>query len=276
MNSLPDPVTLAGLQAQFAAALRAEGDERDAAVGALAVRIVDDGLAPASRLQVYRNNVRAMFDGALERTYPVLRRRVGGARFRALARAYHTAHPSRSGDLHWIGEAFPGWLDSQMAGGDETWLADLARLEWACEEALVAERRTALDPPALAAVPPEELADTGLALQPCLRAIRSKYPVWSAWRAGQPGSSEDPPEASQGPQYVVVACRDEGLVLHSVPPDQFRFVVALADGQPLGAALESADLDVARLPDALAWLFTEGLVVALRRRGPGRTPGERP
>ena len=77
MNSPPEAATLSDLQGRFAAALREAGQESEAAIRQLAECIVDDGLAPARRLQVYRNNARAMFEGAPERTYPVLRLQVG-------------------------------------------------------------------------------------------------------------------------------------------------------------------------------------------------------
>jgi hypothetical protein len=62
----------------------------------------------------------------------------------------------------------------------------------------------------------------------------------------------------------VLTCADEGLVLPSVPSDRYRFVAALSEGAALGDALESSGLEVDALPAVLAWLFTDGLVVALR------------
>jgi hypothetical protein len=233
---------------------------------------VDDGLAPARRVQVYRNNVRAMFDGALERTYPVLRRQVGEGVFRDFAREYRAEHPSRSGDLHWVGREFAAWLAPRVATGGSAWLADLARLEWACEESLVAARQEPLNAGELGRVAPELLAEVGLELQPYVRTVASAFPIWSAWRAAQTDSSGESLDPGAGPQHVVVACGGDGLVLHSVPADQFRFVAALGRGEPLGMALESAGLEVEKLPAVLAWLFGEGLVTALRAPatdGPG-------
>ena len=97
MNSPPDSQSLAALQACFAAALRGGSPESDEAGRALAAHVVDDGLEPESRVQVYDSNVRAMFEGALERTFPVLRRRVGEAHFRQLAAEYRARHPSLQG-----------------------------------------------------------------------------------------------------------------------------------------------------------------------------------
>jgi len=264
VNSPPEAATLAHLQGRFAAALRESGSASDAAVRQLADCIVDDGLEPARRVQVYRNNARAMFEGALERTYPVLRRHVGDEQFAVLAQSYRAEHPSRSGDLHWVGEEFASWIAPRLGANGQAWLADLARLEWACEEAIVAARLPPLAPAELARVAPETLADVGLVLQPCLRTVSSPFPVWSAWRAGQLECAAVPADLALGAQHVVVTCGDTGLVLHSLPEDQFLFVAALAGGAPLGSAVETSALDVAALPGMLAWLFGEGLVTALR------------
>ena len=75
--------SLRDLQAGFAAALRVEAHAaaaaagNDAAARSFVAEIAGGTFEPRERLQVYRNNSRAMFDGALERTYPVLLRRVG-------------------------------------------------------------------------------------------------------------------------------------------------------------------------------------------------------
>jgi hypothetical protein len=264
VNSPPEAATLSELQGRFAAALRETGPESDAAVRQLADCIVDDGLEPARRVQVYRNNARAMFEGALERTYPVLRRQVGDEQFAALSRSYRAEHPSRSGDLHWVGEKFAPWLAPRVTTDGRAWLADLARLEWACEEAMVGARLPPIAPAALARVAPEALAEVGLVMQPCVRTVSSPFPVWSAWRAGQVECAAEPVELELGAQHVVVTCGGTGLVLHSLPEDQFLFVAALAGGATLGSAVESSAIDVEALPGMLAWLFGEGLVTALR------------
>jgi hypothetical protein len=194
----------------------------------------------------------------------VLRRQVGDEPFAALARSYRAEHPSRSGDLHWVGENFSSWLAPQAAADGRAWLADLARLEWACEEAMVAARLPPLAPADLARVAPEALAEVGFALQPCVRTVSSPFPVWSAWRAGQLECAGVPVDLALGAQHVVVTCSDTGLVLHSLPEVQFLFVAALAGGATLGSAVELATLDVEALPGMLAWIFGAGLVTALR------------
>lgn len=260
MNSPPDVPALAELQARFAAALGADLARSDDHSAALAECIVDDGLAPEARVQVYRNNVRATFEGALARTYPVLRRRVGVAYFAGLVEDYRRDHPSRSGDLHWTGRHFPEWMASRMTGTDYAWLADLAGLEWACEEALLAVRSPPASADGLARLAPEALANTTLGLQPGLRLVGSAFPVWSVWQANQPDSAGDAVDPSLGAQYVAVVPGDDGLVLHSLPVERFDFVRQLAAGRTLEQALDASRLPVELLGEALAWLFGSGLV----------------
>jgi hypothetical protein len=263
VNSPPDAPPLAELQARFAAAIRAGTVQDRDQVMALADCIVDDGLPPSARIKVYRNNVRALFEGALARTYPVLRQRVGEDYFARLAAEYRQEHPSRSGDLHWTGQRFPEWIGSRMTGTDYAWLADLARLEWACEEVLVSKWLPPAPAESLARVPPEDLADALLSLQPGLSTVASAFPVWSVWQANQPGARGDAIDPSLGPQQVVVAADVDGLVLHSLAAEQFGFVEQLAAGRTLGQALEASGLAIEQLAATLRWLFGAGLVTAV-------------
>jgi hypothetical protein len=289
MTAPTDVISLADLQSQFAAALRTSGAEANAAVTAFAACVVDDGLPRASRVQVYRNNGRAMYDSALARTYPVLKAHVGEARFAALAAEYRESYPSRSGDLHWVGAAFPAWLEPRVAGTVDEWLADLARLEWSCEESLVSELRPAASADALARVRPEDMADLTLALQPALRLVESRCAAWSVWRAAQasagddttmPSSDSDVPQTAvqpaAAPEYVAVTTTEEGLVLHSLPADRFRFVGRIAAGRTIEQATDESGLLVEDLPEALAWLFGSGLVISVHgpdeAKSPERTP----
>jgi len=269
VNSPPDPANLAELQARFAAALRAPDHDGATADPALIAGIVDDGLAPADRVNLYRNNASAMFVGALERSYPVIVRRVGDGYFHRLAADYRAAHPSRSGDLHWIGESFAAWLAVRLAGTEYAWLADLARLEWACEEVLVAADSPAISIEALGGVAQDVLPEMRLRLQPALRCVSSAYPVWSVWRANQPDQPGDAIAADRGAEHVIVTRADDRPILHLRPEAEVRFVAALSAGAGLQDALESSSLPVESLPQALAWLFQNGLVVELEAPVPG-------
>lgn len=252
-------MTLRDVQAAFAAGIRG-----DAEAAATAAGIVAGGLAPAARLGVYRRNSLAIFETALGRTYAVVLRRAGEGAFRQYAREYRAAHPSPSGDLYWVGEAFPRWLQQRLAGSDYAWLAELARLEWLCEEILCAGESAPAALGELGHVPPERLADVRFEFQPWLRLLTSPYPVWQVWRANQPGEDGAPVDLATGPEHVVLGRAGSDLVLRSVPMAEYEFVRQLHAGATLGEALESAGLAVEALGPTLDWLFREKFIAAIR------------
>ena len=262
MNSRPETTTLPALLDAFGAALLAP-EHDSAASQVFAGEIVEDGLPALARLRVYRNNTRLIQREALSRTYTVLRRRVGDEYFTALARDYLDAHPSPAGDLHWIGAAFPDWLDTQLRDGEYHWLADLARLEWACERALVAADAPALEVAALAVLAEDEIDGTALRLHPSLQFVSSAWPIWSVWQANQPDAAGTAVDPALGAQHVAVGCVDGHLVLLSLPAEEFAFQRALAAGRPLGAAVAESALPVERLAGALGRLFSERLVIGI-------------
>lgn len=217
----------------------------------------------AGRFDVYRNNAWQFFLAALERTYPVVQRRVGAEFFRQLAREYRAVHPSRRGDLHWVGEQFPAWLGQRLRDTGYEWLADLARLEWACEEAVTAGHAPPLALAQLARHAPEALAQLQVALQPSLRLVASRYPVWSVWQANQQEGDTGPVDLEQGAEHCVAACSDERVAVYRLQATEFTLLSQLHAGLTLEAALAAADADAEVLGRLLAWAFGERLVVGL-------------
>jgi len=248
--------SLPEIQARLAAALRG-------APCAAAADVLDDGIEAAARLAVYRNNARAMFDGALERTYPVLRRRVGEDYFRQLARGYRVRFPSRSGDLHWVGEHFARYLAETEASTGYAWLAELAALEWACECAFIAAHESPMEPRELLGLAPDDLARARLRLQSSLHCVASSWPVLEVWRANQPDADGHAVDLSNGGQCVLVSCGPDGLELAEVSRAGLEFTRLLQSDAPLGAAVEESGLDLAELPGVLGRLFAGGLVTGI-------------
>ncbi len=242
MASLPE------LQRSFATALR------DASTAC--------AVEPSRNLQIYRNNSAHVFRSALEQSFPVLRKRVGDDYLRQLAHHYRERNPSHSGDLFWVGREFAAFLEQHLHGGDYAWLADLARLEWCCQEALVSVTRPAEAPACLAAFRPEELEQLAFSLQPSLRLFHSPYPVFSVWLANQ-GDSETPVDQSKGEERGLVHLHDERLKVCPVEIHLYEFVSHLAAGANLGDSITAARLEADQLTAALGFLFTAGLVTGV-------------
>ena len=241
--------SLRELQRSFAAALR------DPAASC--------AVTPPARLAVYRANHVHNFRGALEAAFPVLRRRTGDDYFAQLAHHYQQRHPSRSGDLHWVGRDFAEFLATHLAGGDYAWLADLARLEWARQDAAV----QAVVPPAsagvLGAFAPDQLEHVCFSLQPSLRLVESPYPVFSVWLANQQQTAP-PVNQSAGAEAGMALARADGVEVARLAPDLFSYLSALAAGATLGESMVRAGLDGQRLTQVLGYLFAAELVTAAR------------
>lgn len=249
--------TLHELQASFAVGLRgAQCDVNDWAVG--------DGIPAAARLRIYANNSRAVFEQALEQTFPVLRRRVGDDYFRQLSHQYRRAHPSGAGDLHEVGRCFADFLAGHLSASPYAWLAELARLEWAVADAAVAADVPAVGVQSLAGLAPDVLADIRLRLVPSLRLVTASVPVLTLWQANQPAMESCTTDLAAGPQCVVVHRAPDGVQLRSVGYDEFEFVAAVESDQTLAEALKESSLQEERLAQLLHWLFADAAVAGIR------------
>ena len=248
---------LQALQAAFGRSVRSES----ASAADLQLLAGSDAAAAcAEQIDVYRNNAWQFFVAALERTYPVTQRRVGADFLRQLAREYRARYPSRRGDLHWIGESFPAWLDDRLAGTGYQWLADLARLEWACEESAAAAWLAPVGFESLARFDGELLPHLVLAWQPSLRLVASSFPVWSVWQANQCDDAA-PIDLASGAEHCVVACGSDRVSVYRLDEPDHRLLQHLCAGLSLASATEAAATDAATLGRLLHWSFGEGLVV---------------
>lgn len=247
-------LALLDLQRAFAAGLRDEPHGADAwAEGG--------GIAAAARLRVYRNNARAVFERALEATFPVMRERVGQDYFRQLAHFYRLTYPSTAGDLHEVGRHFARFLRVHLADGPYQWLAELAALEWAVAEAGVAAESTAAEAAVLAGVDAESAAGVRLRLVPSLQLVSAGVPVLSVWRANQPGAGRETVDLGTGPEFVLVHRTVDGLNLRRLQAAESAFIEAIAGGATLEAAVEASALPVEQLPAVLLALFAGHTVV---------------
>ena len=264
-DSAPD---LKALQAAFGRSVRsanANGTDLQLVAGS------DDTTRFGAGIDVYRNNAWRFFLTALERTYPVTQRRVGADFFRQLARDYRAEHPSQHGDLHWIGEAFPAWLTARMTGTGYEWLADLARLEWACETSVAAAQRDPVGLESLRHLDPDVLPHLALVWQPSLQLVASPFPIWSVWQANQHENAAAPVDLAAGAEHCAVACIADQVTVYRLEAAEHRLLQHLCAGMSLGDAGAAAAWDAETLGRLLGrllgWAFGAGLVVQVFIQG---------
>ena len=231
MLSLPE------LQARFAATLFGDTAEPSAPW------IRPAGIAPELRLGIYRNNLQEGFVKTLALEFPVVQRLVGEDYFRQLALCFLARHPSRSGDLHHIGAPFAPFLRVQFARTTYQYFADVAALEWAWQECLVAEDDEALDTNALQAVPPHNYARLRFALRKGARLLASPFPITRIWELNQPGvTTQEAIDLASGAEFVLIYRAVGGARITRLSAGEFALLSALASAEPLAAALDAAVL----------------------------------
>lgn len=220
---------LSDLQRAFARHVRGEDDPQALA----AVR--GAGLTPAERLGIYRNNLVGNLTEALAMDYPAVLRLVGEDFFNAAAARFIRTHPSTSGNLQRYGAGFAGFLAALPEAAGVAYLPDVARLEWARQETLLAADAEALEPVALAN------ADAGLrlALHPSARLIASSYPVLTLWLYCLEDEPGEPPVLDNGEQVLVVRPH-EAVEMVALSTGEHAFLDACQKGATLGDAFVKA------------------------------------
>jgi hypothetical protein len=228
--------SLRELQRGFAAAT-IFGD-RSAMAG---LGIVGGRLDAGARLAIYRNNVLANYRKALAATYPVVQALVGRPFFGAAVEAFVRAHPSRRGDVNRYGGELAQFLGSYAPARELPYLPDVARLEWAIDQAAIAADADRLDLASLAAVPEPALGSLRFALHPSARFIVSRYPIFRIWQANQPGHEEDPRvDLSEGGDALLVVRGAEGVSVQRLSPSTHAFLSSLRGHLTLSQAVDRA------------------------------------
>jgi hypothetical protein len=227
--------TLHDLQRRFVAALY------DPAPGALAGDIRDDGIDRGLRLGIYRNHLHAGFCKALALEYPVIERLVGGEYFRGLALDFQAAHPSRAGNMQHIGAPFADFLRQRFGAGRYEYFGDVARLEWAYQEAQTAADAPAFDPAALRGIAAADYARLHFEFHPACRLVDSPYPVLNIWRANQPGADAGRAiDLASGAAKVLVHRSGQSVGFQILSSSEYSLLATLARGSNLGAAVDEA------------------------------------
>jgi hypothetical protein len=232
----------------------------DAAPSSICAEIIGAGIAPERRLAIYRNNAVEGFLKTLQATFPTIVRLSGEDWFRQIGRQYMRRYPSRSGNIHYVGEHFATFLEAELEGSSYEYFADVARFEWAYQEVLVAADHPTFDLNALAVVPPEDYGALRFRTHPAMRLVHSRFPVLAIWRANQPDAAADERIAlDQGSSSVLLIRRADHVELRELPPAESALLAALVRGESLERAAECA-LEIDR---GVALDATLGRIVAL-------------
>ncbi len=241
---------LPDLQARFTESLfQPPGSDFEAA---LTAEIALSGIATEERLAVYRNNVQISLISVLEAAFPVTATLAGHENFAFASRRFIAEKPPAEARLLAYGADFPAWLSAFKPAAKQPWLAEMARLEWARNEALFAADADPLDPNILTQQDPAEVMALRFQAHPATRLVYSAFALNGLWRAVQEeGALPDPNSAAE---TVLVLRPHLEVTQLSLSPGEARLAEALLTGKTLGEAAEAALADEPAL-DLQAALF---------------------
>jgi hypothetical protein len=223
---------LAELQRTFAQAIQRQ--EPDAAASVIATG--SERMDPHAQLEVYREQFWLRHVACLADDYPTLIALMGQAAFEELSARYLAAHPPVSFLLRDLGKDLAPFLAEQ---GNDTLLADVARVEWAFIDAFDAADAAPLDPSTIAEASEDAWPGARIALHPSIVLLDLAYPadeLRALAREGEPITRAEP-----SPRKTVVYRRDLLLYLERVDDAAFAVLGALARGETLGAACSRAE-----------------------------------
>ncbi len=193
-------------------------------------------------LQVYRNNYFLSLTQALKDIHPVVNTLVGEGFFNYAADSYIRQHPSTDGNLHSFGDQFGNFLSGFEAAASLPYLADMARLDWACHCAFHAADTAAIPQNKLAQIPTARYADLRFSIAPSVTLLQSRHPIFTIWSFSQQQNDSEGTGVNldSGGEYTLV---HRPLLEVSVEPlnsAEFAFINSLTAEQTLGFAVEQA------------------------------------
>lgn len=205
-------------------------------------QILNAGIAPRLRLNVYRNTILSTLSKALRLSFPAVQRLVGPDFFGEAAQIFVREHPPRCADLNGYGSEFPNFLQHLKAAATLEYLPDVARLDWAVNRALHASDASALQMSQLEAIDPFAQDRVCFVAHPSISMLRSNFPVDSIWRAVL--QRDEPAMAAidlgGGPAFLLVERVADQVEVSRLDAGEWCFAEALFGGDCLAMAIGKA------------------------------------
>lgn len=207
-----DHSSLRALQGAVARALEDSGHEPEP--GLVRAR----GLAARRRLNVYYHHSRIVQSDALSAIFPAVQRLVGDDFFAQMAAIYGEKYPLQCGDLRTFGSRLPEFIEGFEPVTPLPYLADVARLEWACHESLHSGEAAPLNATA-------SLAHLRLASH--VRLLHSPFPVARIWEFALTDQDPETPRLSiegVGPDHLLIMRPDLDVEVYALSADDWAWL----------------------------------------------------
>jgi hypothetical protein len=197
---------------------------------------------PSQLLAIYRNTCLGALTGALALSFPAVRRLVGSGFFETAAQEFIRTHPPTSACLNDYGQQFAAFLAQFPQAAQLTYLADVARLEWAVNRALHAPDVPGLQVQLLAGLHAAVVASLRFVPHPAVSVLRLDTPADAIWHAvlDQDQAAIAALDPAAGPVWLLIERCAGSVQVRRLTPAAWQFTQRLCAGEPLQAALSEA------------------------------------
>jgi hypothetical protein len=196
-------------------------------------------------LAIHRHTGLGTLCGALALSFPAVRQLVGADFFEAAAREFIAAQAPTQACLNDYGQQFPQFLAQFPPAAALSYLADVARLEWAVARALHAPDAPDAAPLALstlAALDAALMPRVRFAAHPALAVLALASPADAIWRAvlAQDEAAMAALDPTAGPVWLLIERGADGVQVRRLSALGGAFTGRLCAGESLERALEGA------------------------------------
>jgi hypothetical protein len=221
------------------------------------------------RFEIFRNNSFISLTACLKSVFPVSMALCDERFFNYAAHEFIKVHPPREARLSVYGAQFPSFLARFSPSRDFPVLVDMATLEWAVAEAARTPEKLPLPLEELSGIN-EDGNRLGLALQPSLRFVITRWPLLGVWDDHKSGASDIKGPLEKKSNRVAVCRQDAGVRFFELEPARFTFWRSLASGRSLEAAAQGALLrePLFDLLTEIIFLFRQNLVTKIQTNLP--------
>ncbi|WP_045860688.1 HvfC/BufC N-terminal domain-containing protein [Teredinibacter purpureus] len=230
-----------------------------------------------ARLNIHRNNYYASLGDILRETFSTVNQLVGDTFFTALANNYLTQHPPTKAAMLWLGDTFPHFIARFEHTQKISYLADVARVNWAQHLAYHAKDTPPLTARNFADIDNDTLGQSAFIFHPSLALLQSPYALYSIWQYCLPTEEANVDEGStilpseidaDRPENILVARPSTTVATYNLSHEVAFFISQLLTGQTLLDAVsrtadysDSHKLDF-NASDAVSFLISSGIVTS--------------
>lgn len=186
------------------------------------------------RLAIYRNTALSALAEALRLSYPMTEKVVGTPFFDQTALAFVREHPPADPVLARYGAGFPAFLEALPSLAALPYLPDLARLEWAIDQAGYVPSMKECS------VTLETATVTLASSLRLLATATSAFPLWRVLHAGDDAALAGV-DWNAGPQWLAIHDSDDGVRITALSEPAWRLAAALLAGNDLDMTADAAD-----------------------------------